>query len=113
MLFQTLLPLKSFKQKSFFNKLLEDADYTADLVTNGAKVDAGAARQMIAMAEMLSGHAQTLQTAASLIETTKKSGDQTLAALQKILQNFDAFQKGLEDVQRQLGSISVNYGMPH
>jgi hypothetical protein len=76
-------------------KDIEDATYSADLVNAGDKITDAQTRQMVAMAEIISGHAQTAQSAARVLESIKNSGDQMLALLNQILANQADFQNRL------------------
>ena len=84
-------------------KDIQNATYSADLFTAGGKITDGQAKEMVALATLLTGHVQNLNTSAQIFEELKKSSDMQLAFLGKILSDASNFQTRLIALEQTTG----------
>ena len=92
----------------------------ADAITAGKKVTPEAGAQLVALAELVTNHAQTISSAAQILETAKHSPAQMQVLLDRILTIINGMSGGLvgfEDrlaqIERQVASLDTRTGMGH
>jgi hypothetical protein len=93
---------------------------TADSVVAGKKVSAAEGAQLVALAELITNHAQTLSSAAQILEAAKNNPaqmqallDRILAIIQRMSGGLVAFDERLAKIEQQVAGIGGTYGLPN